>query len=209
MSVINWPADLPVRTQDFGIKHFALDFSNADTGGGQVAVLGPRRLTCAMTSEPDVSPERAAKWQAVLFALDGRVNQLAVWNVLRPAPRGTLRGQLVADQAAPAGANTLQIRAPAAQAGHTLLAGDWIGVQQASTGEARQLLHVQADTAADGNGLLVVQVGVPLRAALPAGGQIVWDRPTCLMRQTTTENKWTAQGSRTSGYSLDLMERWE
>ncbi len=208
MSVINWPAELPVRTQDFGIKHFALDFSNADTGSGQVAVLGPRRMTCAMTSEPDVAPERAAKWQAVLFALDGRVNQLAVWNVLRPAPRGTLRGVLTADQAAPAGATTLQVRANG-QAGRTLLQGDWLGVQQASVGEARQLLHVQADAAVDGNDLLVVQVGVPLRAALPAGAQIVWDRPTCLMRQTTSENKWTAQGSRTSGYSLDLMERWE
>lgn len=209
MSIIEWPLDLPVRSQDFGVDHFDLDFTNDDTGSGQTAVLGPRRMTCAMTSEDAVSIERAARWRSLIFALAGRVNQVAIWDVLHPTPRGTVRGLLTAAQPAAAGATTLYIQAGPAQAGRTLLQGDWIGVHQASADVSRQLLHVQANAVVDGQGLMAVQIGVPLRVALPASSPVAWDRPTCLMRQTTTNNKWTSRSAGQSGFSMDLRERWE
>lgn len=209
MSIIDWPLDLPVRSQDFGVDHFDLDFTNNDTGSGQVAILGPRRMTCAMTSEDAVPLERAARWRALIFALGGRVNQVAIWDVLHPVPRGTVRGVLTAAQPASAGSTTLYIHAGQAQAGKTLLQGDWIGVHQASSDVSRQLLHVQASTVVDSQGLVTVQIGVPLRVALPASSPIAWERPTCLMRQTTTNNKWTSQRAGQSGFSMDLRERWE
>ncbi|RYF82066.1 MAG: hypothetical protein EOO29_08360 [Comamonadaceae bacterium] len=207
--VIALPDDINIASLTLGMVYFDLGHANPDTGATQVAVLGPPRRSCAIVSnEREEDPDMIGRWRALVHALRGRVNRLAVYDALHPEPRGTARGAWTAVAAA-AGANAITINAGAGQNGRTLLQGDWIGVQQESTGAGRQLLHVQADAVVAG-GQMTVQVEPALRLSLPAGSAIVWDRPTCLMRRTGAETKWTGTpGDFEGGYSLDMLESWE
>lgn len=207
MSIVTLPLDIPVVSQTFGLTWYDLEHSNPDTGASQVKVLGPPRRTCSIVGNEREDPEAAPRWRALVHALRGRVNQLAVYDLLNSEPRGSARGAWTAAATAAAGAATLSISVGAAQDGRTLLQGDWIGVNQAGTG--RQLLHVQADAVAAG-GLLVVSVEPVLRLSVAAGSPIVWDRPTCLMRRTTRDTRWTVRpGELEGGFGLDLQESWE
>lgn len=206
--VIVMPSALPVMRQVWGIRSADMRFSNALTGSGQTQVGGPPRRTCSLVSEAKI-PQRAegAMWRVLLHDLGGTVNRVAVHDTLRPLPLGTARGTWTADAAA-AGAMALTINAGAAQAGRTLLAGDWIGVHQESVFH-RQLLLVMADAVADTAGRIAVRTALPLRADLPAGGPVAWDRPTCLMQATSSEQQWTLESRQEGGYAIDLVERWE
>ena len=208
MSIIEIPVGLPVKSQVWGIRSFDQAFGNGDTGSTQVAVLGPPRRGCSLVSEEAIPvTSEADLWSMLLHSLEGRVNKLAVYDLLRPVPRGTARGIWVAAAAAAAGSSALTIQAGEAQAGRTLLVGDWIGVNQA--GAQRQLLHVQAPAQVDGNGVLVVSFKPVLRVAVAAASVVVWDKPTCLMRQVAADAKWTTERRMRGGFSLDLMESWE
>lgn len=211
--IITLPEDVNITTLTFGLVSYDLPHSNPDTGSTQVAVLGPQRRSCSIVSnDREDDPEMIGRWRALLHALRGRVNRLAVWDVANAEPRGTARGAWTAGTLAAAGSTAITIIAGAGQNGRTLLQGDWIGVQQDSTGAGRQLLHVQADAVVAG-GQMLVQVEPALRVSLPLGSAIVWDRPTCLMRCTGAEVSWKStpghMQSFEGGYSLDLLESWE
>lgn len=207
MSIIQIPEDLSIQRQDFGFRNFDLTSEGGDTGAVQTSVLAPPRFTCSMVSNEREEEEQAAAWRVLLHALRGRINSLAVYHVAQPAPRGTARGAWTTPGAA-AGASTLLINAGIANAGATLLAGDYIGVNQLAVG--RQLLHVQADAVANGAGILAVTFEPVLRLAVAAGAAVVWDRPTCLMRRTTSDTAWSQYGGELQGgFSLDLMESWQ
>lgn len=204
MSIVTLPPGLLVGRQDPGLQNFDLSFSNSDSGASQVARLGPPRLKFALSYDEALDNEQAALWTSLLFALDGRVNLLAVHHILRPVPRGTLRGAPTLSSSAAAGAETMTLST--GQPGATLLRGDWIGVNQGGTN--RQLLHVQADAIANGSGVMTVTFRNRLRVALGAGSTVVWDKPTCLMRQVTDSTGWSAQGVTESGFRIELMEEW-
>ncbi|MBB1601584.1 hypothetical protein [Variovorax sp. UMC13] len=207
MSIVLLPVTLPVQRQDFGFMSFDLDFSNTDTGSSQVVVLGPARRTCSLVSESRlVNVAEAAAWRRLQHALPGKVNKLAVFDLQHPFPRGTARGAWTA-LAAPAGASTLSIQAGLAQAGKTLLTGDWIGVNQG--GLDPQLLHVQSDAVVDEAGLLTVAFGFVLRRPVVAGSAVVWERPVCLMRRADSKAGWSSEGHTQGGFSLELVESWE
>lgn len=206
MSVVTIPTGMLVKRQDFGTRDFGLEFSNADSGASQTAINGPPRMTCSLVSNDAMDRSEAAVWRALVLSLKGRVNQLAVYDILNAAPRGTLRGSLTLAAAAAAGADSLRISAGATQAGRTLLAGDWIGVNQSGTN--RQLLHVQGDATADAMGLIVVSVAPNLRVEAALGSTVVWDRPSCLMRRATQDNNWSSNGATQGSFSLDLVEEW-
>ncbi len=87
--------------------------------------------------------------------------------------------------------------------------GDTLGINQASSSSAHQLLQVQADAVVGQDGQITVQIGVPLRQALLAGSAVAWDRPTCLMRSTADKTAWKSQRAYKGGFALDLLESWE
>lgn len=206
MSIVTIPSGMLVKRQDFGTRDFGLEFSNADSGASQTAINGPPRMTCSLVSNDAMDRGEAAAWRALVLALKGRVNQLAVYDILNAAPRGTMRGSLTLAAAAVAGVDTLRISGGSTQAGRTLLTGDWIGVNQG--GSNRQLLHVQADATADATGLMVVSVAPNLRVGIASGSSVVWDKPTCLMRRAVQENTWSSSGASQGAFNLDLLEDW-
>lgn len=208
MSIILLPSDLSIIRQDFGIRTFDLTFTNENSGAVQTSVFGPPRRTCSLVGNERAELESGAAWRALIHSLRGRVNQLAVYDTIQTRPRGTARGDWVAQAATAAGAASIVIDMGDDQAGQTLLQGDWIGVNQSAN--YRQLLHVQADATADANGVITVSFEPVLRVAVAGGSVIVWDRPTCLMRRVSGESTWGTHPSELQGgFSLDLMESWE
>ncbi|CAN5439475.1 hypothetical protein BH10PSE18_BH10PSE18_19100 [soil metagenome] len=209
MTIVALPLALPIQSQVFGLQHYDVTNANEDTGSSQTRVQAPARRLCTISSEDRITVlAEAALWTSLMHAMDGQVNQVAVYSVLKPAPLGTARGAWTAASTAVAGASTLVINAGLGQVGKTVLQGDWIGVNQASTTD-RQLLHVQSSAVVDNAGLVTVEFRAVLRVPVVAGSAIVWDRPTCLMRRTDSKTTWTDRRASQGGFTLDLIERWE
>lgn len=206
MTIISIPEGILVKRQQFGHQNFDLEFSGGDAGASQVAVNGPPRWTCSLVSNEMLDLDQAAAWRVLVLSMKGRVNYLAVSDLLNPAPRGTLRGGLTAAVAAGAGSSSLQIYAGSAQAGKTLRSGDWIGVNQG--GLNRQLLHIQQDAVVDGAGHVTATFEPVLRVAVGEGSAVAWDKPTCLMRRNEQTTSWASEGAVQGGFSLELMEHW-
>lgn len=205
--IIALPPTLPIEKQNWGTRNFDLTFENPDNAASQTAIFGPARWTCSLVSEERIpNMAEAAAWRTLVLALNGRVNQLAVYDLLNPVPRGTARGAWTA-AAAELGATSLQINMGPGQAGKTLLQGDFIGVNQDAL--HRQLLHVQADAVANGAGVITVAFMPPLVRDVAGGSAVVWDRPTCLMRRTTSEMNWASVKRAQGGFGLDLLQSYE
>lgn len=206
MTIVALPTNLLVSKHSFGVRRYDLTFAGGDTGSTQTAVLGPSRRTCSLTSPQLISAADSVRWRALLHALGGRVNHLAVYDRLNSEPKGTARGTWTASGAAVPGAKQMVINAGVAQAGKTLLTGDWFGVNQQGTN--RQLLHVQADAVVAGSGLVTVFFESALRSAVASGSAIAWDKPTCLMKSESDSDSWTVSAGYQGGFSLDLLEQW-
>lgn len=206
MSVITIPSGILVNRQEFGVQDFSLEFTGGDSGASQVAVNGPSRWTCSLTSNELLDDDESARWRAMILALKGRVNFLAVHDILSPQPRGTVRGTLTASGTTAAGASTMTITGGVSQANRTLLRGDWLGVNQGGTN--RQLLHVQEDATANASGVITVTFEPSLRVAVTSGTAVAWDKPTCLMRRNQAASSWSSSGAVQGGFNLDLMEAW-
>lgn len=206
MAVLTLPATLKVRKFDFGQERFDMEFSSGDTGTSQVRVLAPSRWACALVAPQWLRTTEAAVWRDLILRLQGRINQIAVYEFDHTAPAGTMRGALTLASSVAAGAVSISVTGGAGQAGTTMLAGDWIGIGSGST---RQLVNVAADATANGSGVIALTISQPSRWAQSSGSSVTWDKPTALFRQRSSQNGWTREGDVRTGYSLDLIESWE
>lgn len=207
MSIITLPSDVRVLRIDWGVKRFDLEHMGGDTGASQARLRAPPRWLATLVGPDQNTATQAAAWRDFILSLNGRVNQLALYDLANTAPAGTMRGTLTFNASASAGATSVSVTGGAGQAATTLLKGDWLGIGQ--SGSARQLVSVAADATANGSGVISLTLRQPLRYAVTGGDSVVWDKPTALFRQTTTDSKWTQQAAVRSGYSLDLIESWE
>lgn len=207
MAVITIPSAVLelIARQSFGDMDFNLEFRGSATGSSQVRLFAPPRWTCALVGGNGLLPEQAAIWKSFLKSLRGRVNQLEVYDILNPIPAGTYRGSPVLTSGIAVGDTSIAL-ADATQAGATWKRGDWVGTGSGST---RNLFMVMADVTANGSGAATLTVEPPARDAQTNGSAVVWNKPTCLMRRTTSQNNWDQDGPSTNGFSLDLMESWE
>jgi hypothetical protein len=142
---------------------------------------------------------------AFLESLDGFRNQIALWNLVQPVPRGTMRGDMALKVPAAQGANALTIAAGVEQASRTLLTGDLIGL---GAGLTQQVVRVTADARANAQGDIVVGIGTPLRNAFPAGAAVVWDRPKALFRQRSLNDGIEYVPVIGQPWALSLIEDW-
>lgn len=206
MSILTLPSNLDVMRVDWGQRRYDLRFDNADVGSGQTRVLAPPRWTAGLVCPDQLSQAAAAVWRDLILRLQGRVNQLALYDMGNPAPRGTMRGTLTLNAAAAVGDVTLSVTGGAGQAGTTLLVGDWVGI---GSGLTRQLVSVAADATANGSGVIALTISQPVRWAQLIASAVAWDKPTALFRQVGTDASWSHQRAIRSGYTLDLIESWE
>lgn len=202
MAVITFPSTLTVAKMTLSQVRRDLAF-NSSFGSQAVEVSGP--LWAATLQSPAMKESTSGAWKAFLLSLKGRINQLALWDLSRPAPRGTMRGTMTLNTAAAQGAETLSIIA-ATEAAKTLLAGDLLGL---GSGITQQVVMVTADATADGSGIISVNTQPALRNAHLIAAAVTWDKPKALFRVAQSKAEWeVGLGLAVPGFSLDLLEDW-
>lgn len=199
MSIIQCPPGLGVAKQSWIQQRNDIEFRSMF---GAQSVEGSGPLWASTITAPVASPATAGPWQTLLLMLRGRTNQLALWNMGRPVPLGTMRGVMALSGAAAQGATALSILS-AGQGGKTLLAGDFLGI---GAGLTQQVVMVLFDAVADGSGAVVVVTEPPLRNAAAAGALIVWNRPCALFRRKSSVSQWDYEPGTVGGMMLDLLE---
>lgn len=207
MSVITFSESLKVGKFRFGRQHRSIEFSSA-YAFQSVGVAGP--LWTAFVAQSNQSDLDAGDWIVLEAQLAGKTNQLALWNLKRPAPLGTLRGTLTLNGAHTQSATSLLVSGGAGQAGATVEPGDLLGL---GTGETQQVVMAMAQATADGAGDITIDISsTPLRNAFSTGASVTWDKPKALFRHTATSTMWDyTNGSNplVSGIALDLIESWQ
>lgn len=198
MAVIQVPTGLSVGKQSWSQKRNDIEFRSS-FGAQALEGAGPMWL-----STIESTMKRPELWQSLLLQLRGKTNQIALWNMGRPAPKGTMRGSMILGTTAQ-GAASLVITA-AGQTSKTLLAGDYLGVGSGST---QQVVMVTADAISNGSGAITVATEPALRNAFAAGAAVTWDRPKVLFRRSDSTSQWGYEpGGIVKGMQLSLIEDW-
>ena len=202
MAVIALSAALRIARMSWSQQRRDLAFDSI-FGSQAVEVSGPRWMVSL--AAPLMKEADAGAWQALLLRLAGKTNQLEVWNQVRPAPLGTMRGSMTLSGAHAQGATALTIAA-SGQAATTLKAGDLLGLGSAIT---QQVVMVLDDATADGSGVITVNINPALRNAFSTGAAVNWDKPKALFRATTSRVDWEYRAGRfVEMGGLDLVEDW-
>ncbi len=131
----------------------------------------PGDLWIVRAEFPPIPHAEFAAIEAFWNRFRGIAHTLRIWHMLRPVPRGTMRGFPFVSIPAAEGANTIRINVGF---GATLLVGDMIGVTL-STG-ALQLCQV-CGVANSGSDVLILDIVPPLRRNALTNAAIVWDKP--------------------------------
>ena len=111
MSIITLPATViaTLGRQSWGQQRYDLTEESDVTGAVAVNTGPPPRWRSGLASARGMTMAEAGAWQAMVLALQGRRHHLAVYDKLRAAPQGTLRGTLTLSAAVAAGAAALPI----------------------------------------------------------------------------------------------------
>jgi hypothetical protein len=198
MSVIQVPTGLSVAKQTWTQQRNDVEFRSMFGAQAQEA-SGPLWATAI-----SASLKRPELWQALLMQLRGKTNQLALWNMGRPQPKGTMRGAMTLGITAQ-GATSLVVTA-SGQAGKTLLAGDYLGV---GSGLTQQVVMVIADATSNGSGVISLTTEPALRNGFASGAGVTWYRPCALFRRKDSTAQWDYEpGGVVKGMQLDLLEDW-
>lgn len=201
MSVVTMSQTLMIGS--FGMTQVSYDMveTSDPTGSEAVRLFGPPRWKVNMGSSPDMTLAQASEWEVLVLALRRGINHLAVWDPVRVAPQGTMRGFLTLGVAAVAGTVILTL----VGASGTLKPGDWL---QIGTGVgASQLVKCMANVTASANSASVV-FEPPLRAGFAAGTVVTWDHPVFYAKSIAKAVKWEYQAGNLlqGGFALDLLE---
>lgn len=202
MSIITFPSNIWITRMRWEQMRMDLTHTSPMSGASQGVVYGlPRWKVSVEIERMNESDTGAIK--ALLMKLQGQINQLALWDVGRPTPKGTITGFLTLGSAADLGDDTLTISG--GTNGQTLKAGDWLGVGE---GQYQQVVMV-TDDATVSSGSITVNIQPPLRSAHDLGADVVYDKPKALFRLANPRQGWDYEGDKVQGFTLDLIEDWQ
>lgn len=174
-------------------------FVSPYTNSTQVADLFGDRWAVSLDLPPDVSSAIGAQREAFFDRLKGQWGLIALPNLQRLAPRGTLRGTPTLLNAVAQFANTAIVQA---SAGETLLAADLIGI-------GGQLVRNLVDATADGSGHIAIEFAPRIRIAQAIGATVTWNAPTAnfMLKDGSTgvPTAWRP-GNELDGCSFELVE---
>jgi hypothetical protein len=134
--------------QTYGQAVYTIQETSEPTGASAVRVLGPSRWAMGLRSQQGLSLLNAGAWESMLLRLRGGINHLAVYDFLRPAPLGTVRGAPTISADLAVGANTATLAN--IRASNNLLTEPT--ALDGSTWTRNNSLSVTADTTARPNG---------------------------------------------------------
>lgn len=200
MAVITIPDNLPCEQLSWGQSRNTITFKSA-FGSQSVDTRSP--WWTATLSAPIGYEKDAGAWQTLLMSLRGATNQLAMHNLARPVPIGTMRGSMATYFFNyPSGTSNISIVA-SGQNGKTLLSGDFLGI---GSGATQQVVMVTSNSTSDGSGIINVSFEPPLRNAFVAGSLVTWDKPKVLFRQQENDSSWDYNSTMVSGFKMSLLE---
>lgn len=236
MSVITIPAAVAatVGGQSYGQNRYdSADVSDA-TGGAFTVAYGPPRWAMSLRSAQAMSLANAGAWEAMVLKLRGGINHVALYDFLRPAPVGTMRGApYIAAGGAAQGATAITLDNVIG----TILPGDWVGLG-AGLGASQLVKCTELATSAvsatgafswtlsavafswtlGGSPFTWSRPGAqvtfnfepPLRQAFVAFSAALWDKPVAYYKLTNSTTSWQARanGPAIDGFALDLLEQW-
>ncbi|SCX40471.1 hypothetical protein [Nitrosospira sp. Nsp1] len=201
MAIITFPDTLGVESAPWGQQRNDISFRSAF--GAQGVEIALPLWVATLQAPPDLE-RRSGGWKVLGLQLRGQTNQLALWDLARPVPLGTMRGSMTLNASAAQGATTLSIVA-SGEAGKTLLKADYLGL---GSGLTQQVIMVMSDATSDSSGVISVTVEPGLRNAFSAGAAVTWNKPKTLFRRVNSKFGWEYRAARAEGFSLDLIEDW-
>lgn len=203
MSIIALPLNLAYNEFAWGVNTYELEESSDQTGNTATRIIAPPRWTAHFTSIHQMTLVQAARWEALMLSLRGG-NVLALYDVVRYNPAGSLRGSPTLASSLAVGATT----ATFSSAAGGVKQGDWL--QFGSGFGSSQLVKIMADADPSGGSLSVVFEN-PIRKVISSGSVVVWDKPVAYFRRTSrsaTLGMYDTSGTGQGGFSVDLMERF-
>lgn len=202
MSIVTLPNALKYNQFAWGVNNYEMEETADSTGDSAARIIGPPRWTAHFTSNDDMDLAEAARWEWLMLQLRGD-NCLALYDIVRLAPQGTMRGTPTLAANIAVGDTSATITASG-----TLKQGDRLGF---GTGlGTSQLIIVAADAAAS-SGTITFTFNNPARIAFSSGTSVIWDKPVAYFRRTNraaTLGRYSATSLSQGGFSLDLMERF-
>lgn len=105
MSIITLPAGIVMPAGcTIGQQRYDLAEQSDSTGATAARLLGPPRWSMSLRSVEALTLAQAGLWESLLLQLRGRVNHLAMYDPVRQAPQGTMRGAATLNAGVSAGA---------------------------------------------------------------------------------------------------------
>lgn len=202
MAVITFPSDGSAIVEQFSWGQQRQDILFRSQFGAQSTELSNPLWTASLSSPTNLE-SASGGWQSLIMRLRGQTNQLALWNMGRPVPLGTMRGEMLLSSSYAAGATTIMFNAGVGQAFTTLKAGDMLGL---GSGLTQQVVMITTDATAGFSGIITVAIEPPLRNAFSSGATVTWDKPKALFRQSDSKASWDYRINTASGFSLHLIE---
>lgn len=195
MTVYAWP-NWQVERFEMRVQPNVRVFNGAYTPVTQVVDLLGEVFVASIDLAPHTDLLIGAAREAFFDRLKGPTHQIALWNLRRPAPQGTMRGSPVLASSVAQLANTATITTTA---GATLKAGDHIGI-------SGQLVRVMADATANGSGALAIEFMPRARLAWSSGAAVTWNKPTANFMLKSDSVPVTYRPGMFDGSSFDLIE---
>ena len=169
MATLDWPAGLAWQPEEFtlGVRTPKSRFVAAYTAQVQSLSHLADRYVVQLALPPVYEPQ-AGEREAFFAQLLSAGDWVRLWHMQRPQPLGTLRGSPTA-AATGTGVRSITVNTTP---GATLRPGDMLGAPS-------QLLQCAYPGAtANGSGVMVMPLVLPVRRTIPAGTGLVWNKPT-------------------------------
>lgn len=233
MSIITLPATVIATAggQTYGQVRYDSEDSSPATGQAFTSVYGPPRWRMSLSSKQALKLTDAGEWEAMALKLRGGINHLALYDLLRSSPQGTLRSDLTLASTVAIGATTMVVE----NAIGGLVPGDWlqigtgVGTSQlvktvetvnSSVSNADPLLWDNTGTFTWTNGAtfiwtragaqMTITFEPPSRYSFSPTTVVTWNKPLSYYKLTNSSITWAARanGPAIDGFAFDLLEQW-
>ena len=198
MSTYTYPNTAEFAPQGFtwGVRSNDREFASQLSGSVQTVGIPGTRWAVMLNFNNQASDVRPAV--EAFFAKCRREHRIALWNMARPQPRGSISTTGVT-----LGANVAQFATQLTLAGcganATIKAGDMLGIPS-------QLLMAAADSKADGSGNMTVLLTHEVRAAHLTGAAVTMVRPTAEFKLASKEIDFPFAGTYHPAMAVELVE---
>lgn len=202
-TVITLASDILLGNFAISLRNYDVEEVSPLTGHSDVNVFGHPRWAAVIQPMSGLEKRFAAAWEVLALQFRGKRNVVALWDVVKPEPLGTLRTNPTLVSAA---SRSATLACGAGNAGKTLLAGDWI--QLGDGLGVSQLVKLTEASTANGSGQMTVAFEPYLRISLTGGLPCRVIRPVAYYGLEEQAPGWSYAGHLQNIDQIKLLERF-